>query len=179
MQKHGDQHAFLEIYERYHAGLYAAAAKRCQCAEAAEEIVQDLFITLWKKREKIVVQLSLSGYLYTSIRNLVINHLQYEALRKGIRGNSELKDEYYDNSLEESLVARDLHSYIKQQVKLLPIKCRSVFELSRFEHKSNKQIASELGLTEKTVENHISRAIKYLRIGLQQLVIILPFIKLK
>lgn len=178
LRESADQSAFLEIYERYHVGLYTAAVKRCCSAEAAEELVQDLFVRLWKNRETIEIYATLSGYLFTGIRNAVLNYLQHEAVRKNIRIVSEIQDRFTDNSTEELLLANDLNKYIQQKIKALPEKCRSVFELSRLNHKSNKQIASELGLAEKTVENHITRAIKFLRIGMQHLLFILLFLKL-
>jgi RNA polymerase sigma-70 factor (ECF subfamily) len=157
---------FIEIYNRYHAQLYNAACKRCSSAEISEEIVQDLFINLWKNRETLKINSSLSGYLFTAVRNLILNQIQKEAVRKRAYESLVLENADYDNSTEELVIANDLNHRLNSNLSSLPDKCRSVFELSRKHHKSNKQIAHELGISEKTVENHITRALKYLRISL-------------
>ena len=171
-----DPAVFAEIYRRYHAQLYSAAYKRCSSTDATEEIVQDLFIKLWKNRSNIKITSSLSGYLFTTIRNMVLNHIQKEAVRKKIQWLSGFEKADYDNSTEESVLVKDLNHHIDSKLSTLPDKCRSVFELSRKHHKSNKQIASELGISEKTVENHITRAIRFLRVSLQFLLIPLLYI---
>jgi RNA polymerase sigma-70 factor (ECF subfamily) len=164
---------FIEIYNRYHAQLYTAACKRCSSTEIAEEIVQDLFINLWRNRATIKINSSLSGYLFTSIRNLILNQIQKEAVRKNTYESLILENSDYDNSTEEIVIANDLNHYFNIIQGSLPDKCRSVFELSRKHHKSNKQIAHELGISEKTVENHITRALKYLRLSLHYILLYL------
>lgn len=160
----GDKHAYLEIYNRYHAQLYSSARKRGLSAEIAEEIVQDLFINLWQQRTTISIHSSLSGYLFTAIRNLVLNQIQKESVRILFQDSLKVHQNDYDNSTEEYVLANDLDQSISKNILALPEKCRSVFELSRKHHKSNKQIAIELGISEKTVENHMTRAIKHLRL---------------
>jgi RNA polymerase sigma-70 factor (ECF subfamily) len=162
---------FIEIYNRYHAQLYTAASKRCSSTEIAEEIVQDLFINLWRNRATIKINSSLSGYLFTSVRNLILNQIQKEAVRKRAYESLILENADYDNSTEEIVIANDLSYHLNINLGSLPDKCRSVFELSRKQHKSNKQIAHELGISEKTVENHITRALKYLRISLHYILL--------
>lgn len=161
----GDKYAYLEIYNRYHAQLYSSARKRGISAEMAEEIVQDLFVNLWQQRTIITINSSLSGYLFTAVRNLVLNQIQKESVRIHFRESLKVRQSDYDNSTEEYLLANDLDKSISKNILTLPDKCRSVFELSRKHHKSNKQIAIELGISEKTVENHMTRAIKYLRLS--------------
>lgn len=160
----GDKDAYLEIYNRYHAQLYSSARKRGLSAEIAEEIVQDLFINLWQQRTSITIHSSLSGYLFTAVRNLVLNQIQKESVRILFQDSLKVYQRDYDNSTEEYVLANDLDKSISKNMLTLPEKCRSVFELSRKHHKSNKQIAIELGISEKTVENHMTRAIKHLRL---------------
>ncbi len=166
-----DTTGFVEIYNRYYAQLYSAARKRCSSSEVAEEIVQDLFINLWINRATVTIHTSLSGYLFTSVRNLVLNHIQKEAVRRRYQESICLEKVDYDNSTEEIVIVNDLTHSINVKLSTLPDKCRSVFELSRKQHKSNKQIAFELGISEKTVENHITRAIRFLRVSLQSILI--------
>ncbi|SDP13613.1 RNA polymerase sigma-70 factor, ECF subfamily [Mucilaginibacter sp. OK268] len=163
--------AFIEIYNRYYVQLYNAACKRCSSTEVAEEIVQDLYINLWRNRATIKINSSLSGYLFTAVRNLILNQIQKETVRRRVYESFVHDSIDYDNSTEEIVMANDLSHQLNINLGFLPEKCRSVFELSRKHHKSNKQIAQQLGISEKTVENHITRALKYLRIGLHYILL--------
>ncbi len=165
----GDKTAYLEVYRRYHVQLYSAARKRGLSAEVAEEVVQDLFINLWNQRMNIHIHSSLSGYLFTAIRNLVLNQMQKESVRLRFQDSLKIHIHDFDNSTEENVIAKDLDANLHKNVLALPEKCRFVFELSRKHHKSNKQIAFELGISEKTVENHMTKAIRYLRLSLSHL----------
>ena len=170
----GDKTAYIELYHRYHAQLYSAARKRGLSAEVAEEVVQDLFINLWQQRLNIHIHSSISGYLFTAIRNLVLNQMQKEAVRLKFQDSLKIYIHDFDNSTEETVIAKDLDANISKNVRALQDKSRSVYELSRNYHKSNKQIAVELGISEKTVENHMTRAIRYLRLSLPHALV--PFL---
>lgn len=158
--------AFDEIFNRYWAKLYSAAYKRIRNKEIAEELVQDLFTTIWFKRSTLEIQGSIAAYLFTSIRNRIINHIYKETVRENHKDNLRLVANHLDNSTEEIIIVNDLNRNIQNEISQLPEKCRSVFELSRKEHKSNREIADFLGISEKTVENHLTKAIRRLRLGL-------------
>ncbi len=159
--------AFEEIYNRYWDKLYTAAYKRVQLKEVSEELVQDLFTSLWVNRNKVDIRTSLASYLFTSIKYLVLNYMQKEMVRSNYRES--LSGNRIDNSTEETVLLNDLALNINAAVEQLPDKCKSVFELSRKEYKSNKEIAAELGISEKTVENQLTKALKRLRLGLNSL----------
>lgn len=161
--------AFEEIYNRYWNKLYSAAYKRVQSREVSEELVQDLFTSLWVNRKTISVHTSLAGYLFTSVRYLVLNHVQKELVRSSYK--SSLKPGRTDNSTEETVMLNDLVLNLNAAVEQLPVKCKSIFELSRKEYKSNKEIAAELGISEKTVENQLTKALRRLRLGLNSLLL--------
>ncbi len=162
----GDAGAFEEIFNRYWLKLYGAALKRVKCHEVAEEIIQDLFTLLWTKREGIQIHKSLAAYLFTSVRYMVFNHLQKEVVRENYKNLLQAENILYDNSTEETVFLNELLRNIEKEVKYLPPQCRSVFELSRKENKTNREIAQVLGISEKTVEGHLTKAIKYLKVGL-------------
>ena len=166
-----DAYAFEEIYNRYWDKLYAAAYKRVKCAEAAEEIVQDLFTDIWERHHSLDIRAELPVYLFSAIRYRVINYIHKEVVKNSY-ANKFLMEYEYDNSTEETVIANDLNELIQQRVQLLPVKCREVFELSRNDHQSNKQIASQLGISEKTVENQISKALRRLRTSLNTIFVI-------
>ena len=165
--------AFEEIYTRYWDKLYSAAYKRLRSAEAAEEIVQEVFTKLWIRRKDICISSTLPIYLFTAVKYKVLNHLQHEIVKSHHSENVRSTVHDFDNSTEEAVILSDLNRQLKLQVELLPVKCREVFELSRNEHKTNREIAWRMGISEKTVENHISKALRRLRISLNSF---LPFI---
>lgn len=158
--------AFEELYNRHWKNLYVFAYKRIRSKEIAEEIVQDFLANLWAGRKTIVVKSSFEGYIYTSIRNLVLNCIAKETRRNAYSQFMQLFKTDVDNSTEETVYIKDFYFNLQKELSYLPSKCRSVFEMSRQENKSNKEIASELGISEKTVESHLTKAIRRLRINL-------------
>jgi len=171
--KGDNMEAFEELYNRHWKNLYAFAYKRVRSKEVAEEIVQDFLANLWAGRKTMMIKTSFEGYIYTAIRNLVFNYIAKETRRKAYSHFLELFKVDADNSTEEMITTRDLQENIEKGLDNLPEKCRSVFELSRHENKSNKEIAAELGISEKTVEGHLTKAIKRLRVTLNSALFIL------
>jgi RNA polymerase sigma-70 factor (family 1) len=159
-----------EIYNRYWKKLYNSAYKRLNSPELCEEFVQEVFLNLWIKREVLSIEAGLSNYLYTAIRNSVIDFYRKELVRE--RYLASIPVTAFDNSTEESIHVRDLKSKIDHVVNLLPLKCRSVFMLSRAEHKTNPEIASILNISEKTVEGHLTKALKQLKSSLNHFLIL-------
>jgi RNA polymerase sigma-70 factor (family 1) len=162
--------AFDELYNRYWDKLYSSAAKRVNESEIAEEIVQDFFTSLWVNREKLTIRTSFSSYVYSSVKYLVFNHYQKESVRKSYQEQLLQKVAIYDNSTEDQITYKELNQIIDTEVKTLPAKCRSVFELSRKEYKNNKEIALILGISEKTVENHLTKALRNLRLSVKDVI---------
>lgn len=158
-----DRNAFAQIFKRYNRILFIHAYKKLEQQEAAEDIVQEVFSMLWQKREMINISTNLSGYLYTSVKN--------KALDVIARKKSETR--YVDSLkhfLENSMVLTDhlvrekqMKEIIEREISRLPSKMRVVFELSRNQHLSHKEIASELNLSEHTVTDQIKKALKILR----------------
>lgn len=158
-----DPGAFEEIYNRYWFQLFISAHKRLQCREDAEEAVQNLFESLWKNRYKIHIRTSLENYLFASIRYIVLR-MMHRKLSLPVSSDNEMGDYgKADYSTEETILINDLSSHINQLVERLPDKCRKVFELSRYEMKTHKEIAALMGISEKTVENHITKALHLLK----------------
>jgi RNA polymerase sigma-70 factor (family 1) len=171
--------AFREIYTRYWKQLYADAYKRLKNKEMAEEIVQEVFTSLWHKRSALNITQTLGGYLFTSVSNLVIDQYRKDLVRARYKESFKLVYSETDNSTEDVILAKELEHTIEHEVNSLPQKCRSVFELSRVEHKTNKEIACELGISEKTVEHHITKALKHIRLGLGNYLSIIALLLLK
>ncbi len=156
----GDGRAFEILYRRYFSKLYGSAYKRLQNKEQSEEVVQELFVSLWERRKNLPIE-NIESYLYTSVKYLVLaqfksnNHLQ-----KYIATISQ--NENGGNFTEETVVFNELNAAYQQALLTIPERCREVFLLKR-SGLSQKAISEKLDISEKTVENQISKALKILR----------------
>ena len=167
----GDESSFEELYNRYWYKLYTEAFRRLKKAEIAEEIVQDLFTSIWLNRQKITIHRSVGGYLFTSVRYLVLSYLQKELVRNNYKSYVKGSFKDFDDSTEMIISFNELQEQIESHVRLLPEKCRYIYELSRKEFKTNKEIANLLGISEKTVENQLTKALGRLKIAIKALVV--------
>ncbi|NIG57351.1 RNA polymerase sigma-70 factor [Chitinophaga sp. Cy-1792] len=159
--------AFVEIYNRYWAELYTAAFRRIKSKEIAEEIIQDLFTNLWINRLVLDIKLSLKAYLHTAIRNAVLNQLEKNEVRERWKAYLKALSTDSDDSLQAIINSNDLSALVDKEIEKLPLKCREVYQLSRKEHLPNKEIAAKLQISEKTVESHLTKALKTLKIQLR------------
>ncbi|PST81829.1 RNA polymerase subunit sigma-70 [Pedobacter yulinensis] len=160
-----DRKAFAAIYERYWKQLLAIAFNHTREKETAEEIVQDVFVALWNRRNEVAIR-ELGPYLATAIRFSVFRFLQRRKRRREIETTQVTADHYSPG--EEEVFALFLKSYINDAVEELPDKCRLVFRLSRDEGLTTKEIAEKIGIAEKTVEAHLGKGLKTLRLKLKQ-----------
>lgn len=166
LQSDSDPVAFEELYNRYWLRLYFTAYKRLSCKADAEEAVQNLFECLWKNRDKIHIRTSLENYLFAAIRYIVLQTTYKRMITQSLPSQDEAMFYAVDNSCEENMIVNDLTSQIDKIVHHLPPKCRRVFELSRYEMKTHKEIAGVMGISEKTVENHLTKALRQIRASL-------------
>lgn len=163
--------AFAELYGRYWKKLFAVAANKTGSPEEAEEIVQDIFIILWQRRHSIIIETSLGAYLAVSVKYRVLKTLAKRHQHQKYADHSLNFLEASINSTEEWLEFEELRTRLEALVTNLPEKCRLVYRLSREEGFSQKEIANEFGISEKTVEAHIGKALRILRTGLTQLLL--------
>jgi RNA polymerase sigma-70 factor (family 1) len=164
--KQGDRNAFEELYDRFWDKLYASVYKRTQISEVTEEIIQDFFINLWIKREEIEIHTSIESYLYASVRFQVLNYFKKEKIVRNYK-NTINKTEPFENETLNQIYVNDLNQIIEEEISLLPNKCQKVFRLSRQQNITIKEIAFKEGISTKTVENHLTKALKILRIKLK------------
>lgn len=165
-----DEKAFEEVYNRYWAKLFGHAFKRIKDTEAAREIVQDVFTELWVHRHVRRVETSPVAYLHTAIRYRTLNQLEKEMVRVRHQVHIQRDAGYAHNTTEELIFLRELSGRLEKLVSGLPPQCRRVFELSRYEYRNNREIATELNISEKTVENHLTKALRFLRGHLSDLI---------
>ncbi|MET3879849.1 RNA polymerase sigma-70 factor [Chitinophaga sp. OAE865] len=161
----GDNHAFAEIYHRYWKKLLAIAYHHSKDKIIAEEIVQEVFIGLWNRRDELYID-HVSAYLATAVKLSVFK--QYVRQKR----RNEIKEQTADPLLtswdEEKIYSRFLQQHINGIVDVLPEKCRLVFKLSREEGLSIPEIAQRMGIAEKTAEAHLTKALKVLKLRLNR-----------
>jgi RNA polymerase sigma-70 factor (family 1) len=162
LAKHENMEAFEVVYKRHWPELIDAAYKRLQSRQKAEDIVQEIFISLYNKRNVLELTVSLKAYLSKALKYKVLNEFRSEAVRSNYMKSSFFK-EYCKNDFAEHLEAKELHSKIDLLLMQLPDKCRQVFNLSRNENMTNKEIAVKLNISVSTVEKHICKALKVLK----------------
>jgi RNA polymerase sigma-70 factor (family 1) len=161
-----DRQAFEEIYLKYWEKLYSSVYKRVRNGEVAEEIVQDFFVYLWEKRNALVIHTSFEAYIHTAVRYQVLNYLQKELTRNNYKSTL-ITAERYSNDTLDQVYLNELNKIIEHEIGQLPDKCQHVFRLSRQENLTIKEIAERLSISTKTVENHLTKALKILRINLK------------
>lgn len=164
----GNSSAFTEIYNRYWKRLFAIAVHKIKDLDEAEEIVQDIFVSLWSKRGRLQITGPLSIYLAVCVKYRVIKTLAKQHNRYKYEEHEAFGHSLLDNSTQDWLDFEELKVRLNRLVADLPEKCRVVYQLSRDSGYSQKQIAEELGISEKTVEAHLGKALKKLRTGLNQ-----------
>jgi len=160
----GDDLALKVIYKKYWSLLYNSAFNMLQDQQACEDIIQELFINLWNKREQIEIKASLKSYLFASVRYEVYRQVRHGSVREDIFEN--IQDRLQTPSEYGNIEHRELLSYINSIVNSLSEKCKVVYKLSREEQLSHKEIATKLDISTKTVENHLNKALRQLRISL-------------
>jgi len=168
--KSGDHVAFTEIYNRYKGLLYIHAYKMLRDEEEAKDVLHELFAALWARGKDLVLHTSLSNYLYSAVRNRVldvVSHKQVESVYlESLQHFMEEGDCITDHLLRE----KDLAAIIEREIAALPAKMREVFELSRKANLTHKEIAEQLKISEQTVKKQVSNALKILRVKLGVLV---------
>jgi RNA polymerase sigma-70 factor (family 1) len=158
-----DEKAFREIYERYWKRLFSLATFKTNSKEIAEEIIQELFVRLWERRKTLMIT-HLESYLFTALKYQLISHLRQVIAQRNMVESS---GNEASTATEDFLTAETIQTAIERGIHQLPDKTQEVFRLSRFEEKSHKEIALALDLSEKSVEYHITQALKFLRVYLK------------
>lgn len=158
-----NEQAFACIIDRYQPVLLRYILRRTQSVADAQEILQDIFIAFWNKRSSLYIEESIYPYLFCAAKFEVIDWYVKND-RKVLRENLLLTDEYQvDFPAEDFLIARELNEILESEIAKMPPTMKSVFELSRNESFSVKEIAQKLSISEQTVKNNITIALKRLR----------------
>lgn len=141
---------------------------RLKIKEVTEEIIQEVFYALWTKRADLTITHSLSAYLFTAVKYQVFNYIKADKVRKTYASHFYRYEEKMDNSNQEHIELADLANTVEKEVARLPMKCQQVFRMSRHEHRSVRDIATALNISHKTVENHLTKALRQLRVAVSE-----------
>lgn len=164
--KEGDAAAYTVVYNRYFNELYIHAYARLRDKEEAQDVVHELFATLWNKRAELMFKSSLPAYLYTAVRNRILDVIAHQQVEsRYVTSLQHFIEEGYcitDYQVRE----RQLAALIEKGISELPPKMRAIFELSRKHAMSHKEIAEQLNLSEQTVRTQVKNALRILRLKL-------------
>lgn len=175
---------FEQIYVSYFSRMKYFAQEYVLSEEDAENIVQDVFTDLWGKKEILTYNINLVAFLFASVKNRSIDHLRHKVI---VREAIDQIQEEYQLTLKVKLASLELfnHSYLTHQdlekkitevIDALPQKCREIFIKSKLEGKKQKEIAEELNISVKTVENQMNIAYRKLRYILREYLLLLFFL---
>ena len=166
--KQDDKNAFDEIYGRYWNFLTNSALKHLQSKQKAEDLVQEIFISFYNRRNEFELTVSLRAYFCQALKFKIMNEFRSQTVRDSYSKNVRYSYTYAyaNNSGHHAYELKELAYNIDRSINLLPEKCRQAFLLSRGEELSYKDISGHLGISVSTVEKHISKALKFLKTNL-------------
>ena len=165
----GDKDAFKKLFEEYYPRLYWFVNRYVMSKEIADDIVKELFIELWQRKERFVIQSSLNAYLYAAARNRAFNFLRSKQSKENYLTIRSIEDEELTvfksptKNPSEVLEYNELAEAIHAAIELLPGRTKLVFTLHRDDGLTYSEIAKVMEISVKTVENQMSRAFKILR----------------
>lgn len=153
---------FEQVFKEHFKRLHAYASTILKDADDAEEMVQNVFFKLWEKREKLEELQSVAAYLYRAVHNECMNFLKHEKVKTAYEAHA-VHHGNISSAAEDTAGKKELEQRVQSALNDLPEQCRTIFQMSRFEELKYREIADRLGLSVKTVENQMGKALKILR----------------
>lgn len=163
----GDKAAFVYIYEQYWSILFNQAYKRLPQQEIVKELIQDLFMELWQKRNSLNIHTSLSAYLHNALKHKVFNHYKSEIIREKHAVSVKNTSSRLYNEVEESIFFDELSMALKKEIAGLPLQPKQVYLLKHEQGLNYAEIAKALNISVSTVEKHMIKALKIIRKNLK------------
>ena len=169
--KEGRQGAFAELYNRYKGPLYLHAYKMLQDDEEAKDVIQEMFSVIWAKREQLNITSTFEQYLYGTVKNRILNFIAHQ---KVIDKYTQYLSNFVEEGIagvDETMINKELVAIMEQEIARLPPKMKEIFEMSRYDGLSYKEIGDKLNISDKTVKKQLNNATKILKpkIGLSVL----------
>ena len=158
----GDEEAYDAVFRSWYAPLVRVAGALLKDSDAAEEVAQEVMVELWRRRHVMDTDVTLRAYLLRSVRNRALNHLRHLRVRRETTGDVEAQ---YNEPVasDQPVVAKELAEAVKIALDELPPRCREIFDLSRVHGLKYAEIAESLGISQKTVEAQMGKALRVLR----------------
>ena len=158
-----DEKSFEQLFRIQYAPLCAYARRYIHDPDESEEVVQDVFVNLWQKRGTIEITSTIESYLFRAVRNTCLNLLKHFKVREKHKDGITASYDHYGDRANDLVLEIELINHIENLISGLPTERQKVFKMSRFEEMKYKEIAEELGISVKTVEAQMGKALKYLR----------------
>lgn len=159
----GSEKAFRELYDRYHVQMFYIAKKYVKSTDLAEDAVQNIFVKLWEKRYKIDASKSIKGFLFTMLRNHVLNMIRDRKDEIVSMSGIEEKKHPNQNQTEDDLIYKEYHEIVQRGLEELSDRKREVFELKTLQGHSNSEVADLLNINIRTVKTHFYNSSKFMR----------------
>lgn len=159
-----DEAAFSELYIRYKDKLYYFCLYLLKSKEEANDIVQEIFIRIWESRSFINPDLSFSSFLYTMARNRIMNFFRDMDIDTKVKEIVASQKITAEETTESQIIYTEYQEILQAAIEQLPTQRKRIFNMSRIENMSHKEIAAELDISVNTVQEHISEALKFIKI---------------
>jgi RNA polymerase sigma-70 factor (ECF subfamily) len=159
----GNESAIEMLFKSFYGPLCQYAYSFLRDRDEAEEVVQNAFVNIWDKRGDLAIQSSVKSYLYRMVRNACLNVIKHQRVKKEHESHEKAFGEPVHEGTSENVMASELERRIAHAMRNLPEQCRLVFQLSRFEELKYAEIADQLNISVKTVENHMGKALRLMR----------------
>jgi len=172
LMKANDDLAFREIYLRYWREMLSSSRKKVSDPVIAEELVQNVFVSLWDKRQNSDIK-QLRNYMYVALRYCFINYVKKQMVAAKYIDHEKSAKTEYANSTEEAFALKELSLKIEESICHLPAKTGRIFRMSRYENRSVREISDYFKITDKAVEYHITQSLKTLKVLLKDFMVVL------
>ncbi len=164
----GDEQAFRTVFDHYKAPFHATAFKMTRSADIAEEIVQEVFVTLWVKRKLVGGAKKPEGYLFAILHNCIYAHFRKLVLERQLKSKVAQAEEQSENLIETLLLEKENRTILENIISQLPPQQKLIYKLAKQEGVSREDIAKQLNISPNTVRNHLATAVDYLRAYLKK-----------
>ena len=166
--QNGNSFAFDIFYKRHIGSLVRIALQKTNCLETAKELAQDVFIEILERKGNLDRNLNINGYIYVALRNKIFNYYRRKAVESKYQDHLSVQNPQIGDTVDNWIRNKELSRVVSASVEELPDRCKAVFLLKRVDNLSNKEVSERLNISTNTVEQHMRKALRKLRVSLSQ-----------
>lgn len=156
--------AFEKVFKSHFKSLHSYAYTIVKDDMAAEEMVQNVFCKIWERKGQLDIETSLTAYLYRAVYNESLNYIKHQKVKLAYQAHASYQlNQQHTETASKKILLGDLEQNLRKAMSELPEQCRTIFQMSRFDELKYQEIADKLGISIKTVENQMGKALKLLR----------------